>query len=485
MSRPSRLRSRTSLLLGSLGLAIVLSGCASTSQSGGSAVSNARVTPPPEISLTPGVATGTPVAAAPATPRVMAAVDLERAFRALTEQFVDVVDHRILLKAASQALKDSLATLQLLPLFTLPLDVQPTPTKNPQRDWQAFAAGYDAVVAKQPTWATSVRPDWLVIRAMAESLQDGHTYYRTADEVRRSQETTYGGIGVGLAASQAGDGPLVSEVFPNSPALQAGMRRGDRILAVDGQPLLGRPLSDVVSLIRGETGTEVGLQVRRLNAPGPVNVRVRRAQVQVDPVVAQPSQDGTLAYLRIRNFGSADVLNRTRSALQNGSQRGIKGWVLDLRGNPGGQMTAVQGVAGAFLDAKLLGYEVDRNANRQEILATGPALVQNVPVVVLIDKDTASGAEILASALRDNLQAQIVGVTSAGNVEVAQPVPLADGSVLQVTVQRYETGTGARMDRTGIQPDVEVQQKDSDLEAGGDTQLLRAVEILTGQIRQG
>lgn len=470
---------RASLLIVLASLLSVLVGCTEADPSTAPRA-NRRVNPPPEISATPGSG------AAPASLKrgPMSASDLERAFRALMEQYVDPLDHRQLLGAATVGLRESLEERGTLPLFTLPLDLQPPGTRNPSRDWQGFARAYESVTQKSPAWAAEVHPDWLVIQRMAASVDDGHTYFRTPEEVARAQESSYGGIGVGLAASQTGEGPLVNEVFANSPAERAGVRRGDRILAVSDQPLAGRSLSEVVRLIRGPSGTEVSLSIRRVPSPESMHIRVTRGQVQVEPVVALPSNDGTLAYVRIRNFQSDFVSSATRQVLQNGTRAGIRGWILDLRGNPGGSMPVVRQVAGAFVDSKPIGFEVDRQASRVEIAAEGPALLRDVKMVVLVDKDTASGAEIIAAALRDYLQVPVVGVASAGNVQVAVPVELADGSQLQVTTRRYETGKGERLDRVGVTPDIVVEQRDADLETGRDTQLNRATELLVQALRR-
>jgi carboxyl-terminal processing protease len=334
------------------------------------------------------------------------------------------------------------------------------------------------MVQKLPTWSKESHADWIVIRQMMESLDDGHSTFLTPDEVQRRGETTYVGIGVRLARSSQGQAPLVAEVFPNSPAASAGMKSGDRIVEVDGQDLTGRALSDVVQLIRGPSDSEVALRVRRLNSPELLEFHLRRAQVQVEPVTATLSANGTVGYLRIRSFTDETVPDMAMRLFVRERELGARAWLLDLRGNPGGSLSAVTRVAGMFVENRPIGFQV-RQSQQTPIIAEGSGPVtRGMPVVILVDEETASGGEILAAALQEYDVARVVGTNTAGNVGVAGQISLPDGSAIQITEQRYVTPSGARLDGVGVQPDVTVEMNDADVEAGRDPQLLKAVEVL-------
>ena len=140
-------------------------------------------------------------------------------------------------------------------MFTMPIDMVGGLSGNPDQDWQVFGDAYDSVVSKLPDWAQQNHADWIVLRSMAESLHDGHTSFLTPDEAARSHETSFAGIGVLMSRPQDNQPPLIAEIFPNSPAASSGLKRGDRIVGVDGQDVTGQSVGDVASLIRGQPGT--------------------------------------------------------------------------------------------------------------------------------------------------------------------------------------------------------------------------------------
>ncbi len=468
-------------VVGSLLAALLLAAgtaCSASGGLGGDGSGNRRATPPLEATRPAGTPGG-PQAASRAG--VMSSMQLRVAYRTILERFVDPVEPAQLINVARDGLRESLRQQPLLPMFTLPLDLPAVSSGDPEKDWAAFGEGYDATVQKLPAWAEQSQADWLVIRRMVESLADGHSAFLTPEEVRRRAETSFGGVGISLTRSD--QGPIVTEVFPSSPAAAAGLRRGDRIVEVDGQPLAGRPLADAVQMIRGPRGTEVRLAVRRAGASRPLEVRLTRAQVSVDAVLGGLSANRAgLGYLKVRTF-SDEAPDQAARVLGVGTSSDVRGWIVDLRANTGGSLAAVLQIAGAFLgpDAEV-GFEVNRQGEHSRLVADGTQVVQDVPLVVLVDRDTASGAEILAAALRERRGARIVGLPTAGNVGVATLVPLPDGSALQITERRYLTSSGGAIEKSGIQPDVVVEVPDADLEAGRDPQLQRAGEILAGLV---
>jgi carboxyl-terminal processing protease len=411
----------------------------------------------------------------------MSSAELGLVYRAILERYVERLDHAQLIRVAADGLRSALRDEAALPMASISLDLLPAPSGSVDRDWAAFAVAYDSVVQKLPTWSNDSHADWIVVRHMVESLADGHSLFLTPDDVKRRNETTYGGIGVRLARSDQGQMPLVGEVFPNSPAEAAGMKSGDRIVEVEGQDLTGKALPDVVQLIRGPSDTEVSLRVRRLNSPELIEFRLRRAQVQIEPVTGGLSANG-VGYLRIRTFSDENVPDMALRLLVRERELGARALLLDLRGNPGGSLTAVTRVAGMFVENLPIGFQVRQGQQTRIVAESSGPLTRGMPVVVLVDEETASGGEILAAALREYGVASVVGTNTAGNVAVAVEIPLPDGSAIQITEHRYETPSGAKLDRVGVKPDETVEMSDTDIEAGRDPQLTRALEILAAQL---
>jgi carboxyl-terminal processing protease len=373
-------------------------------------------------------------------------------------------------------------------MMTLPIQLVPAPSGDPDKDWQAFGDAYDALVTKMPDWAEQEHPDWMVMRAMTASLNDGHTLFFTPDEARRVQETSFVGIGVVLSRPQADQPPLIAEIFPNSPAAGSGLKRGDRIIAVDGNEIAGKSVGNIASQIRGPRDTDVKVTVRRLSSPQPLDFSMRRAQVQVEQVIVGQAPNAPIGYVRIRGFTDDSVVQIVLGVLDQGPRRGLRAWVVDLRGNAGGSLRAVLGVAAGFVDPNhtVIGYQVDRQRRHNPLETQSANLTNGMTVVVLVDHDTASGAEILAAALQEAKLAQLVGTRTAGNVGVATQIPMPDDSQLQITEQRFESPGGVQLDGVGVTPDITVEITDEDLENDRDPQLARAVAVaIQGILGQG
>jgi len=415
----------------------------------------------------------------------MSSAELYVAYRAILDTYVDPVDDTQLLKAATDSLRQGLGSQPTLPMLTMPMVMMGGLTGNPDQDWQTFGDAYDSVVSKLPEWAQQNHADWIVLRSMAESLHDGHTSFLTPDEAARSHETSFAGIGVLMSRPQDNQPPLIAEIFPNSPASSSGLKRGDRIIGVDGQDVSGQTVGDVASLIRGQPGSNVKIQVTRLNTTQPLDFTMKRATVQVEQVIGRQVPNVPVGYMKIRQFGDPSVVDNVLGILDQGRQPGIKGWVIDLRGNPGGSLNAVLAAAAGFVDADhtTIGYQVDRQRRQTPLQTQSLNLLNGDGLVVLVDRDTASGAEILAAALQEAKIATIVGTKTAGNVGVATQIVLPDASVLQVTEQRFVSPSGAQLDGVGVTPDVQVDMTDEDLENDRDPQLGKALEVVVQQIQ--
>ena len=401
-------------------------------------------------------------------------------YRFILDRYVDRVDHAALLQAANTALRETRLKGGALPLDTAPIDIAPTPVGNPDRDWHNFARAYDAVVQKHPRWASASRPDWATLRQMLQSLGDNHSVFIEPEDFKRMNETGYSGIGVRMSKPRPEEVPVVVEVFQNSPAGRAGMRPGDRVLAVDGRSTEGRSMTEVVSGIRGPQGTPVRLSIARGGQPAP-EIQIVRAPVEAPPVEGAV-RGNVIGVVKIRAFRDG-VPEMVQQVLTQGQARGARGWVLDLRGNSGGALNALSRVAANFVDNRPVGLAVDREGKREPILSEGRPAIPRTPLVVLVDKETASGAELLAAAIKEYQAGPLVGTATAGNVGIAFPRQLSDGSAVQLTIRRLISPSGAQLDRIGVQPDVPIELTLSDLERGEDPQLSRAVEVLAAGIQ--
>jgi carboxyl-terminal processing protease len=396
----------------------------------------------------------------------------------LFQEYIDPVDGASVISGASRSISELMRRSAFLPIDMAIMDLMPVPRgEEPARAWSGFATTYDELIDKHAAWAREARPDQAAIRGMLASLNDSHTTYIDPAQRRRMAETSYVGVGIRLSKPEEGRSPVIVEVFPRSPAAQAGLRPGDRIESADGNSTVDLSLNDIVRYIRGAPDSTVKMTISRQGQTRTVDVP--RAAVEPRRVEGGPLGSG-VGYVRIRTFAT-DVPNAVfdqLTALDRARTSGIRGLILDLRGNSGGELRAVANVGGAFFPGQPLGLSVDRTGAQTPLRAEGRKRISDDPIVVLIDRDTGSGSEILASALREHGLATIVGTNSAGSVGIAQVHELPDGSAIQVTERRLLTPSGARLDRVGVKPDVEVQTTVLDLEAGKDPPLERAVQII-------
>ncbi|MDR7410077.1 MAG: S41 family peptidase [Armatimonadota bacterium] len=346
---------------------------------------------------------------------------------------------------------------------------------------EQFQLRFDQAVRAASGRLTERELQFAAARAAAGSLRDSHTGFIPPErlaELRRQQqnEAAFTGIGILLLTK---DGKFYARlVFSGSPAQRAGLRPFDRILAIDGVSTEGMTVGDVSSRIRGPQGTAVTLTVRRPGQPAPLVVSVVREPIVV-PSVEWAVLDGQVGYVRLGQFnqGSSARLARAVGELQ---QQGIRGLVLDLRGNPGGFVSELNRVAELFLPRGVVVYTLEsrEEGRRSYVTRSGPMLDAALPMVVLVDDDTASAAELLSAALRDHGRAPLVGVRTAGAVLVSVTFPLPEGAGLSVAIARMLTPRGEELEGWGIQPDVQVDLTVADLDSGTDSQLLRGLALI-------
>ncbi len=336
------------------------------------------------------------------------------------------------------------------------------------------------------------------IEGLTQAVGDtGHTDFMTAQEREERNDSLSGSyVGIGVRIDPTDEGlPRVVGVFDGSPAEAAGLQVDDVILEVDGRTTSGRTINEVAEWVRGEAGTTVVLTIRH-GADGPERtVSIVRADVPVQPVSWTMVPGTTTALIRLEQFssGAADDLV---AALKETRTAGAERLVLDLRGNPGGYVNEAVGVASQFLSSGLVYIERNADGERTEHSVSPDGVATDLPLVVLVNGNTASSAEIVSGALQDAGRAKIVGETTYGTGTVLGEFVLSDGSALRVGTVEWLTPEGRRIWHEGIAPDVPVAFGDSDVPltpddvreltaaaAGSvpDPQLARALELVAAE----
>ena len=319
-----------------------------------------------------------------------------------------------------------------------------------------------------------------IYKGLFESLKDVYSCYYTPEEYKMLAEQTQGVYyGIGAYVSQDVETGIcaISGVIKNSPAEAAGLMEGDLIYKVDGEDMSGLDIDEVVSHIRGEEGTEVALTLVRNGEE--IEVKLKRGRVDTPTVESEMLDDG-IGYLQITEFDDVTV-NQFTENFEELKGQGMKGLIIDLRGNPGGSVTSVCAVAEQLLPKGLIFYMEDKDGNKTEYNCEGADF--DLPMVVLVNEYSASAAEILSGAIKDSGIGKLVGKTTFGKGIVQDVIPLQDGSAIKLTVANYYTRGGNDIHLKGIEPDIEVElDTDAYLDDGKDTQLDKAVEVLLGEM---
>jgi carboxyl-terminal processing protease len=332
------------------------------------------------------------------------------------------------------------------------------------------------------------------IEGLTEAVGDtGHTTFLTPDELKATHDALSGKyVGVGIRLDVQGDVPIVAGLVRGGSAERADVHEGDRILAVAGTPTNGLSLDDIATKVRGESGTSVSLTLERAGRSQPLVVNLERAEIVVPAVSWAMVPGSKVGMVRLEEFssGSADQL---KAALREALAAKATGLVFDLRGDPGGYVNEAVGVASQFLSDGLVYRQRDAAGAESEAKVSPGGVATTIPLVVLVDHDSASSAEIVAGALQDHERATIVGAQTFGTGTVLTEEPLADGSALRIGVVEWLTPDGHQIWHRGITPDEAVAlPKDvqpvvphdlrpmtkAQVGAIADSQLNRALEIL-------
>lgn len=326
------------------------------------------------------------------------------------------------------------------------------------------------------------------INGMLQTLSDTGVFYVDPETVQTSIGPSGSFEGIGATVAQQNGQIIVSAPIENTPAERAGIQAGDAILAVDGESTEGWTTEKAVIKIRGPKGSVVSLLIRHGDGTEET-LEIERDEIEVLSVTTQPPggvlEDGAgaeitdIAYIHIREF-SQPTTDQFVQAVEEAKDAGKRGIVLDLRNNPGGLLSTTVEIADEFLEEGTVLSERERDGSERSFRARGGGAAIDLPVVVIMNRFSASGSEVLAAALADNGRATIVGEKSFGKGTVNVSNDLQDGGQLYVSVAKWLTPDGVQIDGVGIRPDIEVLLSDEDIDLRRDVQLYKALDVLRG-----
>jgi carboxyl-terminal processing protease len=355
-----------------------------------------------------------------------------------------------------------------------------------QQAWTTTEDNYVDTNATQPR-----RLAYGAISGMIDSLGDtGHSTFLTPDEVKQANDFEQGQFaGVGIEVQEKDNSVVVVAPIEGSPAQAAGIRAGDTILKVDGQPVT--QVNDAVQRIMGTVGTSVTLTVR--SASGDIRqITLVRAEIKIEAVTWRQLPDTTVVHLRLSSFAK-DTASQLDSVLADIGKQGATAIILDLRDNPGGLLDEAVAVASHFIDKGNVLLVKDVHGNITQVPVNRGTRVTDLPMVVLVNQGTASAAEIVAGALHDAGRAKLVGETTFGTGTVLQQFTLADGSALLLATQEWLTPSGKTIWHVGLTPDnvvplaadftplfpsTEQGLTLAQIKSSGDRQLLSALDLV-------
>ncbi|CAN5240392.1 S41 family peptidase [soil metagenome] len=303
---------------------------------------------------------------------------------------------------------------------------------------------------------------YAAIEGMLDSLGDeGHTRFLTPGEVETNRESLTGTyVGVGIRLEDRDKEVVVASPIEGSPAQEAGIEAGDVVIAVNGNSVREEDTTEVVDRIKGPKGTEVELTVLRGDEKR--DYTLERTEIDAPVVTWAKIPGGDVALIQLTSF-SDNSSDELKKAIDEARQRGAKRFVLDLRNNPGGRLDQAVKIAGLFLKpGKVVYLRDEAEGKREKIRVDNGAEPTRAPVDVLVNSGTASSAEILSGALRDNNRAEVIGTTTYGTGTVLSEYTLSDGSALLLGVAEWLTPDGDFIRETGIAPDVKVEMGEGD-----------------------
>ncbi len=320
---------------------------------------------------------------------------------------------------------------------------------------------------------------------MVASLDDPYSTYYSEEELEEIKNQTQGiyyGIGAYIGMDTDVGMARISKVMEGSPAEAGGVLAGDYIYKVDDEYVKGLTVEEVIAKVKGPEGSVVKLTMLRQNETEPVELEVTRQKIE-SPTVNHKTLNGGISYIQITEFDEVTV-EQFMEAFAEEKESGMNGLILDLRDNLGGNLSAVTDIARMILPKGIIVYTEDKNGKRDEYTCDGTHELQ-VPMVVLVNGNSASASEILAGAIKDYQKGTLLGTTTFGKGIVQRIISLSDGSAVKLTVSKYYTPNGNNIHKVGIEPDEELKlDAEAYIKNGTDNQLNRAVEIIKDKLKK-
>ena len=320
------------------------------------------------------------------------------------------------------------------------------------------------------------------IEGMIKALDDPYSAYFDAEQYELSQyslQGSFGGVGIEVTVGEEG-GLVVVAPIVGTPAQKAGVMPGDKILAIDGEKTEGMHFIEAVLKIRGEQGTQVTLRVLHEGEDVPQDYVITREEIDAASVLAK-MLPGNIAHIEVGHFTSRTGSEMT-SALEDIIADDVSGIILDLRDNPGGVLKAAVAVASQFLEEGIAVYVIDGEGNEEEWRVEEGGLATKLPLVVLVNSNSASSSEVVAGALQDHMRGIVIGTQTLGKGAVNHFRELSDGSAVYITSARWYTPNRQQIEGQGITPDEIIEITEDDLARGYDPQLERAIEYIESQL---
>lgn len=320
-----------------------------------------------------------------------------------------------------------------------------------------------------------------VYKGYIEGLGDPYSVYYDEEETKQMSESLsgeFGGVGALMSQDRETGVITVLQVYDGSPAQEAGMRDGDTLYKVEGEEVTGEDLSDVVSKVKGEKGTQVTLTVLRADTGEEEELTITRDTIEAQTVSCE-MKEGNVGYIRITEFDTV-TYEQYKEALEDLEDQGMERLIVDLRSNPGGNLDTVCDILDLMLPEGLIVYTEDKNGEREEYTSDEENQFDK-PLVVMMNGYSASASEIFAGAIQDYGLGQVVGTQSYGKGVVQSVFDLQDGTSVKLTIAEYFTPNGRSIDGEGITPDVEVEYQYDENNPDADNQLEKAMEVVAQQ----
>ena len=343
---------------------------------------------------------------------------------------------------------------------------------NNEQDWNKWRHKYDKVIKTD-------EDAYVAIDTMVASLNDPYTKFLNPKEFQEETSSIKGSLkGIGIQIGVKDGKLMVIAPIEDTPAEKAGLQADDEILAINGKSTKGITVDKAADQIRGEEGTQVTLLIKRKGVDEPKSYTITRAEIEVKSVTQKVPTGMVIpediCYIRLSSFISRNASKEVADIINANVNK--KAFILDLRSNPGGLLSNAIYISDMFLDGGSIVSTVDRDGYKETQKASRGVLTTK-PLVVMLNKGSASASEIFSGAMKDNKRAVLVGTQSFGKGLVQEINKLPNSSGVNITIQKYLTPSGTDIHKKGITPDIVVDLTDEQVKNKDDAQLKKAIEV--------